>query len=185
MTVSNPMFSSSYKQYTCDWYSRDSNCNTFGSGSANFGLTANQACCACGGGSGIESPTKSPTKSPSKLPTQTPTGYNDSADVPCPCYDGADIDAAVAAIVSGDPNIDYDSSSSCTGMAEMDGIHYSDTSGGYPIMMGYGFYNFGTWECNDGDQFYAPLTEAQGQSCKDIILQKCNQHKKKLSKAGL
>jgi hypothetical protein len=34
----------------CEWYAEGSNCEDFGSGRANFGKTANQACCACGGG---------------------------------------------------------------------------------------------------------------------------------------
>ena len=37
--------------YDCDWYSRDGNCAKHGNGFANRGKTANQACCACGGGS--------------------------------------------------------------------------------------------------------------------------------------
>jgi len=36
--------------YSCTWYAQGSNCATYGNGYANFGKTANQACCACGGG---------------------------------------------------------------------------------------------------------------------------------------
>jgi len=36
--------------YSCSWYAQGSNCATYGNSYANFGKTANQACCACGGG---------------------------------------------------------------------------------------------------------------------------------------
>lgn len=37
--------------YDCAWYSEDDNCAKYGNSYANQGKTANQACCACGGGS--------------------------------------------------------------------------------------------------------------------------------------
>lgn len=36
--------------YTCEWYKSGSRCSEYGHGHSNFGLTANQACCSCGGG---------------------------------------------------------------------------------------------------------------------------------------
>ena len=36
--------------FTCDWYSQKSNCLYYGNQYANGGLTANDACCVCGGG---------------------------------------------------------------------------------------------------------------------------------------
>ena len=36
--------------YNCDWYAQGTNCALFGGIDPNFGVTANQACCACGGG---------------------------------------------------------------------------------------------------------------------------------------
>jgi len=36
--------------FTCDWYAHATRCSSWGSGYARNGLTANQACCACGGG---------------------------------------------------------------------------------------------------------------------------------------
>ena len=36
--------------YNCGWYARGNNCQTYGDGYRNFGKTANEACCACGGG---------------------------------------------------------------------------------------------------------------------------------------
>ncbi len=65
--------------YDCKYYARDNNCQSFGHGFANFGKTANQACCACGGGTRdqtmnpTESPTTSPTGSPSMSPTWSPS----------------------------------------------------------------------------------------------------------------
>ena len=37
--------------YTCSWYGSNSNyCGSYGNSYTNFGYTANQACCVCGGG---------------------------------------------------------------------------------------------------------------------------------------
>jgi trypsin len=38
--------------FTCEWYSEGDNCRNHGDGYENFGHTANEACCMCGGGSG-------------------------------------------------------------------------------------------------------------------------------------
>jgi len=68
--------------YNCNWYAETGNCAELGDGFSNFGKTANQACCECGGGStgegpGPSPPTKSPihstTSSPTKSPTESPT----------------------------------------------------------------------------------------------------------------
>jgi hypothetical protein len=37
-------------QYTCAWYASKGKCSDLGDDYANFGYTANQACCSCGGG---------------------------------------------------------------------------------------------------------------------------------------
>ena len=37
--------------YDCDWYAQGTRCAAYGNSYANFGKTANTACCACGGGS--------------------------------------------------------------------------------------------------------------------------------------
>lgn len=37
--------------FDCDWYAEEDNCAVFGDYFANFGKTANEACCICGGGS--------------------------------------------------------------------------------------------------------------------------------------
>jgi len=38
-------------EYNCGWYARGNNCQDYGDGYSNFGKTAKQACCSCGGGS--------------------------------------------------------------------------------------------------------------------------------------
>jgi hypothetical protein len=37
-------------QYNCDWYALGTSCSDYGTSYANFGMTASEACCACGGG---------------------------------------------------------------------------------------------------------------------------------------
>merc|ERR1712150_145710 len=37
-------------QFTCEWYEEGNRCAKYGNMYENFGKTANQACCACGGG---------------------------------------------------------------------------------------------------------------------------------------
>merc|ERR1712166_649796 len=37
-------------EYTCDWYSDDGNCQAYGDEYEYDGLTADEACCSCGGG---------------------------------------------------------------------------------------------------------------------------------------
>ena len=39
----------------CAWYAEGSRCHDYGNANKNFGKTANQACCSCGGGSLVES----------------------------------------------------------------------------------------------------------------------------------
>lgn len=56
--------------YNCYWYSQGSRCDDFGKLYANFGKTASQACCGCGGGNIV---TTSPTQSPSMLKSSHPT----------------------------------------------------------------------------------------------------------------
>ena len=59
---------------TCARYAANNWCAQYGGTSANQGMVADQACCACGGGSsGSSVTTRTPTKSPTKKPTRTPT----------------------------------------------------------------------------------------------------------------
>ena len=44
-------FDSDGSDFHCGWYARGDNCQRYGSGFRNFGKTAKEACCACGGGS--------------------------------------------------------------------------------------------------------------------------------------
>lgn len=95
--------------YTCVWYSLGTNCAQFGDGFENSGYTANEACCACGGGKTDENPSPPPpppprTPSPTTLapitpsptsapPTPSPTtapptpAPTENDDDPSTCYD--------------------------------------------------------------------------------------------------
>ncbi|GFH43653.1 hypothetical protein CTEN210_00126 [Chaetoceros tenuissimus] len=63
--------------YTCEWYSQNGRCQQYGHGSANFGLTANEACCSCGGGDIVSS--GSNQGSPSGSPPSTFQGSSQSS----------------------------------------------------------------------------------------------------------
>jgi rRNA maturation protein Nop10 len=43
-------------EYDCTWYALDDNCQLYGSELENFGYTANEACCVCGGGNTESTP---------------------------------------------------------------------------------------------------------------------------------
>lgn len=87
--------------YNCQWYSNGDNCARYGNYYANFGKTANQACCVCGGGlwstpaptnsRTTASPTSSPTtKAPTATPTASPTTKPTRSPTASPsnqCYD--------------------------------------------------------------------------------------------------
>ena len=66
-------------KYNCRWYEEEEDrCDGFGASYAHAGITANDACCVCGGGirSGTVAPTHHPTKSPTSKPTSAPTPNN-------------------------------------------------------------------------------------------------------------
>lgn len=89
--------------YNCTWYAKGSNCERYGDQFENGGLTANEACCVCGGGltgnpSDLSpvppsvSPTLAPSTSsdvsvpPSVSPTMAPSSpMNPSNDQLCGC----------------------------------------------------------------------------------------------------
>lgn len=61
-------------EFDCIWYALDSNCASFGHQFANNGLTANQACCVCGGGAPkADTPTQPPVPPPTPAPVVTAT----------------------------------------------------------------------------------------------------------------
>lgn len=72
--------------YTCQWYEQDNNCLQYGHGYENYGKTANEACCTCGGGQysslspPLEStvPSISPTKSSGFICIDKIPGWYDS-----------------------------------------------------------------------------------------------------------
>jgi hypothetical protein len=55
----------------CEWYADSSNCEDYGSDNKKFGKTANQACCACGGGS-----TAADSRTSSTTPADFPPAKN-------------------------------------------------------------------------------------------------------------
>ena len=57
--------------FTCAWYSKSNRCERYGGGIANVGLTANQACCICGGGDQDTPPAPPPTAVPTESPSDT------------------------------------------------------------------------------------------------------------------
>lgn len=78
-------------QYDCEFYAAGANCEIFGNGFQNFGWTARQACCVCGGGEKIQGP---PTQgscsdlSPRDLSHDNPMKWNDrtGANYDCEYY---------------------------------------------------------------------------------------------------
>lgn len=80
------------EQYTCEWYSTGRYCNLFGNDFRNYNMTANEACCVCGGGDKLmptTSPIAIPTPSPTAIPTPSPNGPSGSTciDNPIDWYD--------------------------------------------------------------------------------------------------
>jgi len=82
-------YDSSSPDYTCEWYgSKAWYCESYGDSWSNFGMTANQACCVCGGGSTNGTVTPSPTPAPTPPQNEcidNPVGWYDSAgpDINC------------------------------------------------------------------------------------------------------
>ena len=74
----------------CDWYAEGFNCEDFGSLDLSFGKTANQACCACGGGSALEAPDMEPTFDFDPPPNtgcyDSTAGWRDSVGDDCVWY---------------------------------------------------------------------------------------------------
>ena len=80
-------YDSDGSEYDCEWYSQGSNCEMYGDFFENFGKTANEACCACGGGeTGTSAPTVSPTAAPTTTAptTAAPTASDDDNVDDCP-----------------------------------------------------------------------------------------------------
>ena len=65
--------------YSCSSYEFYDRCTTRGHMYENYGMTANEACCVCGGGQMIF-PTLSPQPSASPYPNSTPSSWNNNDD---------------------------------------------------------------------------------------------------------
>lgn len=68
-------YDSDGENFNCEWYAQGTNCEVYGDDYADAnGITANIACCVCGGGTTNPTPnTKAPTKAPTSSPTKAPT----------------------------------------------------------------------------------------------------------------
>jgi len=78
--------------FDCNWYASKDNCEIYGDDHENEGMTANEACCVCGGGDKLmptTSPIAIPTPSPTAIPTPSPNGPSGSTciDNPIDWYD--------------------------------------------------------------------------------------------------
>ncbi len=78
-------------KYDCQWYAKGKRCKKYGGKFRNFGKTAKQACCVCGGGIWNFAPTSAPTSTsapvpagprPSSSPSAAPTGIDTSSSTP-------------------------------------------------------------------------------------------------------
>lgn len=68
-----------YRNRNCAFFALDENCADYGNSAFRFGRTANQACCACGGGTtgvaGVSAPVNMPTLAPSIVPNDCVSLY--------------------------------------------------------------------------------------------------------------
>merc|ERR1711935_913444 len=76
----NPVgwFDSDGATFNCEWYSVGSNCDDYGDFYEREGTTANVACCACGGGTPLDTPSPVPA-SPSPSPSASPVKKSSKA----------------------------------------------------------------------------------------------------------
>merc|ERR1711935_232088 len=76
----NPVgwFDSDGATFNCEWYSVGSNCEDYGDFYEREGTTANVACCACGGGTPLDTPSPVPA-SPSPSPSASPVKKSSKA----------------------------------------------------------------------------------------------------------
>jgi hypothetical protein len=104
-------------------------------------------------------------------PTESPTGS--SKVLPCPCFNGDDLDKAFADIISGDPSLSFDKSATCNGDKYGQSINYSQNG----HMMGYAVDNSLSFEssCKSFDMIRI-ITPEEGAACSLIMDEKCTEH---------
>jgi len=91
------------------------------------------------------------------------------ASVPCPCFDGSDLDTAVATIAS-DADIVFQSEQACV-EGDFNGIRYSK----YDHALGYGVALGNTNECEDADARMI-ISQEEAESCSLLLDAKCEEH---------
>jgi len=91
------------------------------------------------------------------------------ASVPCPCFDGSDLDTAVDTIVS-DADIVFQSEQTCV-EGDFNGIRYSK----YDHALGYGVALGNTNECEDADARMI-ISQEEAESCSLLLDAKCEEH---------
>mmetsp|Transcript_5159 Transcript_5159/g.9810 ORF Transcript_5159/g.9810 Transcript_5159/m.9810 type:complete len:278 (-) Transcript_5159:3314-4147(-) len=106
-----------------------------------------------------DAPSISPTKAP-KLVT-------------CPCFNGDDIDKAIADILEGAPGLSFDIANICTKDEYGQSISYSVNS----HMMGYAVYNLlpDDNSCRNSDMMFI-ITPEEAAVCSLIMDEKCTEH---------
>jgi len=89
----------------------------------------------------------------------------------CPCFDADDLDRAAVDVESG--SYTFESTMTCTGSdSDSNGIVYTDTSRGYPILMG---YEVRSDSCRKSDMFFV-TSASENSVCKSLISSKCIEH---------
>ena len=73
-----------YYVNTCEWYEFEDKCSSQGHMYENHGMTANEACCICGGG--FRNPTTSPSPTLSPQPSASPTLSTQPSSSPTSWY---------------------------------------------------------------------------------------------------
>jgi len=87
LSPSNPVLwhDASGTQYNCAYYAKGANCAIFGDGYPNYGYTAKQACCKCGGGNTGPKPPDCEDFSPRDLSPSNPVLWHDESGTQYNC----------------------------------------------------------------------------------------------------
>lgn len=97
-----------------------------------------------------------------------------SGSVPCPCFDGSDLDNAVTDIAKNSAGFVFHSEQTCVG-GDFNGIRYSKEFGGALYALGYGVALDGESSCEDGDTMHL-ISQQEAESCSLLLDAKCEKH---------